>query len=436
MNILIVSHYFPPLNEIASLRLYAFAKYLARDGYNVFVVTSEKSISDGDLTLFKNLPDNVIVKTVSYKSIATIYSNIKNRSNKDVKPSNSAANLLTKKSKLKSFLAETIYKLGSLLDFQYFWRNPATKVCNQIILQNKIDVVISSFSPISSFIIAARIKKRFNHLKWVADYRDLCSLNNSSAAKGIFNKIEQRIELKTVGKYSDLITVVSEPLKESLQALFPQKKILVVENGFDEDDYEQNISIERTVLSKKTKVIVHAGTIYPINRDPSPLFKALNQLYDEGKIGAKDFKIVFYGNKLGDLLQIIESCKAERWVEIGGQVSHTESLKIQSNSDLLLFLEGDNKKSKGVLTGKLFEYLMSQVPILGIGITEDTSSGKLILESEAGFVLGDNIEMIKKALLQVITDEEITYFRPDFKVINKYSRRLLTKKMLEGIEAL
>nr|WP_294872387.1 glycosyltransferase [uncultured Pedobacter sp.] len=437
MNFLIVTHYFPPLNEIASLRLYAIAKYLAVDGHNVYVVTSEKNIADGDLSLVKRLPDSVIVKVVKYKSIASIYSRFKGKQpNKQVVDKEE---LLQRpnKSKIKMFFANKVYALGSLLDFQFFWRSPATKVCSEIIIEKKIDIVISSFSPISSFIIGARLKKRFSYLKWVADYRDLCSLNNVSAAKGFFNKIERRLEINTVGQYGDLITVVSDPLKESLQSLFPNKKIIVVENGFDEEDYDMSILGNKKVSPiKETINIVHTGTIYPVNRDPSPLFLALNQLKEEGKITESDFRITFYGNKLGDLNQIIQECDAENWIALGGQVDHEKSLQVQRECDLLLFLEGNNEKSKGVLTGKLFEYFMSNVPILGIGITPETSAGELILKSQTGFVLGNNIEDIKETLLYILSNRGKNYFTPDFDIINKYSRRLLNKKLISGINKL
>jgi glycosyltransferase involved in cell wall biosynthesis len=408
------------------------------DGHDVYVVTSEKSIADGDLSLIKSLPSNVEIRSIKYQSIASIYSRFKGKQQKKQEiVENRGLPQTSSKSRIKVFLANKVYALGSLLDFQFFWRNPATKACCDIIIENKIDIIISSFSPISSFIIGARLKKRFSHVKWVADYRDLCSLNNVSAAKGFFNKIEKRLETNTVGQYSDLITVVSDPLKESLQSLFPNKKIIVVENGFDEEDYDMSIFDRKKVSTiKETINIVHTGTIYPVNRDPSPLFLALNQLKEEGKITDRDFKITFYGNKLGDLNHIVQKYNAENWIILGGQVDHERSLLIQRECDLLLFLEGNNENSKGVLTGKLFEYFMSNVPILGIGITPETSAGELILKSKTGFVLGTNIEDIKQTLLNILNNRGVNGFTPNFDVINKYSRRLLSKKLISGINKL
>ena len=74
----------------------------------------------------------------------------------------------------------------------------------------------------------------------------------------------------------------------------------------------------------------------------------------------------------------------DRFVSLKSYVDHQEAIKIMVNSTFLLLVIPNTRKNKGIVTGKLFEYIRSMTKILMIGpqncdaatIISDTNSGK------------------------------------------------------------
>jgi hypothetical protein len=120
---------------------------------------------------------------------------------------------------------------------------------------------------------------------------------------------------------------------------------------------------------------VYTGAVYSGKRDPSPLFEALEQNEDI----RKSIHVDFYGNDLGYIDFLVKKYNLFDCVHINGSVSREAALKYQQEASVLLLLTWDNPKEKGVLTGKLFEYIGSSKPILLIGALKDEAS-KLITD--------------------------------------------------------
>jgi hypothetical protein len=91
----------------------------------------------------------------------------------------------------------------------------------------------------------------------------------------------------------------------------------------------------------------------------------------------------FYGTDFAVLRQLIEKYQIDDCVQTHSAVSHKESLEIQQTADVLLLLLYNHPLEKGVLTGKLFEYIGSGRPILCIG-GANSEAAKLIKERGLG----------------------------------------------------
>ena len=98
-----------------------------------------------------------------------------------------------------------------------------------------------------------------------------------------------------------------------------------------------------------------------------------------------------------------------------------------------MFLEWGDSSAKGVLTAKLFEYLISGTPILAVGISDDSEDSKIIQRTQTGFVAGNDIGKIKEFLLEIMEDRRCKYYKPLWNEIEKFSRRKLAEKLLETI---
>jgi glycosyltransferase involved in cell wall biosynthesis len=125
--------------------------------------------------------------------------------------------------------------------------------------------------------------------------------------------------------------------------------------------------------------IVYTGSIYPGRRDPTPLFEALRLLGPEGD----KFRVQFYGSAPEAVGALADRAGVRHLVEAHPPVPFRESVRLQWDADVLLLLQWNSPKEEGVCPGKLFEYLASLRPILGIGYEQGVPAG-FVREREAG----------------------------------------------------
>jgi glycosyltransferase involved in cell wall biosynthesis len=443
MNILIISTYFPPQPSIASLRAFSFAKYWTQLGHNVTVLTTKK-IDSGNKNL--NIPqDKFKVIEVPYlyniicegeKTFRKLLRQIYNHSRQDAQIVGSSMGMVNDNKSLLG-LKHVVNKLRSLLglfvidripDVNDTWILPAVIKIKKMQKMQGFDWIFSSYAPPASHLVAGFLSKKYS-IKWVADYRDLWIENHVWVGKWPFTALEKYLEKKYIGNYAKIITIVSEPLANILRKKFTTP-VHVIENGYDEDDYNQNIP---SYFKDKKKRIVYTGTLYPGMRDPSPLFAAIGLIAKKikGNHPMSDFEILFFGRQEDWLDNLIKKYKVAPWVKYMGRVVRDDVLRIQNQADILLFLEWENDSVDGILTGKLFEYLAQRKPILGVGVTAKTSPGALIEEAGVGVAVGTDIEKIV-SIIENFLDTGIPFdIHPNEDIITKYTRRNQAEKLLQ-----
>ncbi|MDP1725755.1 MAG: glycosyltransferase [Bacteroidota bacterium] len=432
MHILIISHYYPPLNSIASLRPYFFAKIFAENKAEVTVITTKKNSRDGHLDLTFPLTKNVNVIEIDYMPLFFWKKRTALGENSSLIDPQKNFNKKGK-NKLKEFLKSIADSFGSLLDHQTFWKTKAFLAARKVNGEKKIDIVISTFSPIACHLVAYKLIKSNPDIKWIADYRDLWSLNHFRTGKFVFNWIEKQLERRILKKASH-ITTVSEPLAQQLSEFtYGAKPVSIIYNGYDRERKNKNLN---DVQLNNPIRIVYTGTIYQGKSDPSPLFHALNLLAEKGVLKKGELIVEFYGSLLGNLEEIIVNCSASEWAVIKGHVAPPEIAKIQEECDFLLFLWSNEGKRDGVLTGKLFEYISSNTPIMAIGIDDKSSAAELISETKTGFIFENNVQLIADFLEHVKQNPENLVYNPDWNAIESYSRQKQALKLFEIAKSL
>ena len=426
-KVLVVSFYFPPTNSIASVRLGKFAKYLPQFGWEPIVLTANEvkgysqnlPVEIDEANIFRT-PYFALGSTISYELTGgqrTIYQ--------------APPKISTWRKALYKLirLMEPVYTLPVIRTLTLEpvgWYRHALKKGLEIISKEKIDVIFSSYSPSMSHFVASKLHKQTG-IPWVAEFRDLWSLNHYLRKVQPFHFFEKELE-KRVMKGSDLLVTISEPAAKQLETLH-SKKVVTICNGFDEEDYLDNVPL----TTKFT--ITYTGNIYPGKQDPSSLFKAIAELEEEGKISPNDFEVRFFGGgTLTSLLPTIKDYHLEGIVKICGLVPFSESIKRQKESTVLLFLGWNDPREKGVYTGKLFEYLGARRPILAIGLKGDVVD-ELLKETGAGVVLGqaDEIEaVLSKWLKEFEQSGTITsHYKPNNTVIHQYTRKQQAGKLAQ-----
>lgn len=429
MKILIITDYFPPQNSIASLRPYTWAKYWSQMGHEVIVLTTQKNRQDNDLKLdcsiFQVIEiENSFKKRLKFffrKKLVQVSSNhtIENNSNHLKKYI---------KNKIVSFIEERgIFSTARMPDFNDF----IIKKAYDAVKNETFDLVISTAGPYSEHLIAKKLKNTNKTQFWVADYRDLWTQNHIFKGMFPFTIVEEYLESQ-VNKCADIITTVSLPLAMQIKNKYQLDKVEVIENGFDLDDLK-NTSEEPFWVDQKVR-LVYTGVIYSGKRDPSPLFQAIQEISNSDKKNLLDkLEVIFIGNNQALIDSLIAKFNVGSWVKYKGFLSREDSLRMQRDAHALIFLEFEGNGVDGILTGKLFEYLYSGTEILGIGITNRFSAGKLIAESGHGINFGQDSQSLKNYLIEILINNSKKKITKNWEMIDKYSRKKQAELLLDFV---
>jgi glycosyltransferase involved in cell wall biosynthesis len=425
MKILIIAHYFPPENNmamIATLRPLSWAKYWSKAGHDVCVLTTAKTENKNlQSQLSSDISGSIRIEGVKY---------LLSRPETTIKSQTKTKN---KRFSLYPFLRKILINTrkfigaGSLFYGSDLWIFPTIQKGLAIYQEWQFDIVVSTFGPPASHVVASALKKKLN-IFWIADYRDLWHDHHFSRARFPFSLIEKNLENTTV-KNADLMTTVSIPLAEKLRKRF-NKPVYTIANGFEYPATSQNLS-NLPSSSQKVK-IVYTGNLYLQRQNIQPLFQAIKLLVQEDPHIQDKLEISFYGWDTGNLDEIINKYCLVNMISIKGFVPREIAISLQRNADALIFLDWNDQNEQGILTGKIFEYMFSGTPILGIGASLETAAGRLIQESGTGVLLGESVEAIASAIKKLINGESLEY-SPRQEVLQQYTREALANKMLEEI---
>ncbi len=436
-SILLITCFFYPQNRVPVLRVGQWAKYWALQGHQVTVLTTRKYSFMGPFGLEPDLPENVTVVEVPCLPawLGKRWSRQAASNREKTRPARNTQESGSRLANLKNKVRGLRNHIGSMLDIHDLWVKPAYRAGLRLIAANHYDLIVSSYSPPAVHVVASKLKKRHPELLWFADFRDLWVNNHITSARGIFKRLEHAKERRTLNGLADAIITVSQPLAADLQSRYPALPVWVIENGFDPDEFPAWLqTVSAWPPPAKEIAICYAGTIYPNRRDPTPLFIAVNDLIDAGSIDPGRVSIAFYGQNEIELRQIIQRSNANRHgiIQIKGFVDRQASLEAQRNSSLLLLLESGEPSAKGMLTGKVFEYLVSGIPILAVGIDGTHAAGELLERTGTGY-FAKNANEIKNLLLEAITLNRFSFYKPQNDLIANYSRKKQAQSIIDRL---
>lgn len=348
-RIALITTWFPPMNGVAVNRMEAFARYLA-DDYCLVVFALGKE----EKTEVQHFGQ------VHYFSGSKLLDRIKHSSSdgKIVHHVKTGLNLVVTKIGAKGY---------------HSWKKKVALRLERLHRDQAFDAIISSYSPVAAHEVALLFKKQHPSVPWIADMRDEMS-TNPFLSTAVARKLRKK-ELE-FAPYIDAITTVSRPLVLDFRKQFPEvKNIEEVRNGFDHDLIpSSNFNAQFTM--------VYAGTFYGLNK-PDYFFKALSLLRSRGQF-TEDFKIRFVGTNRNFSIphEFSGNC------EFVPRQAQLDAVRIMMEADCNLLLLPKSTR-KGVYSGKLFDYLSTEKPILALVDLEDVAA-ELILELGAGSVVDFN----------------------------------------------
>ena len=304
-------------------------------------------------------------------------------------------------------------------DARKFWIKPSIKYLNEYLRENPVDAIISSGPPHSCHLIALPLKNEFN-IPWIADFRDPWTnidfyqeLSLTTWADKKHHRLEE-IVLKT----ADVVVPIGKTMGEELKDL-GAKNVVVIPNGYD-------VKRETSKQMDAKFTLTHIGTLGKA-RNPMLLWKVLSEICSENLEFANDCHVQLMGSIDAAIKNSVQEFGLNSQVSYGGSVSNHIALDLQSKSQVLLLLINQSPNAKGILTGKFFEYLSVQRPILAIG-PKDGDAAEMLNETQAGLLADyDQAALLKQHILayyQLYKSGELNITTTG---IEKYSRKNLTK---------
>ena len=420
-KILFITYYFPPSFEIGAVRTKGITKYLKNFGWDVTVITTnDVGETDKNFNVVKTPYDSGFYtffrdKFKKYKANPQLINSEKKSSGIIFSILNAGKNFVLKTGLFCPYPDDLIS-----------WKKYAVKKAIELHEKENFDAVLISSTPVSVNLIASEIKKHCN-IPWVADFRDLWTQNHYYPHNSIRKFFEQKLELKTL-KHADALVTVSDPLTEDFKKLHKNIPVYTITNGYDPDEFaSEDIHLDSNFS------IIYTGRFYPGKLDPETFFIALKELVNENKINKNKIKVNFYGFFGKYLESLINKYKLQGIVEEKGFLDREIILEKQKKSQLLLILNWNDPKQKGIITGKIFEYLAAQRPVLAIGANEDTELAKMLEKTGAG-ESACSVEKIKKLLLNYY-DEYLSLgkisYKGDYDKIKRYSHLEMAKKFAD-----
>jgi len=279
-------------------------------------------------------------------------------------------------------------------DARKFWIKPSVKAIKKYVSENKIDAIITTGPPHSLHLIGLQLKKELN-IKWIADFRDpwtdidyFHQLPLTQNSKEKHQKLEQEVL-----KNADVSLVVGKTMKANYDTF--SNNVKVITNGFDtEMDETSNVII----LDEKFS-ITHIG-LMNADRNPKTLWQVLAELSNEEKDFSSDLEIKLIGNIADDVSEDLEKYSFQNITKIN-HVPHSEVKGYQQKSQILLLAINKVPNAKGIITGKIFEYLQAKRPILAIG-PEDGDLAEILAKTKSGTIVDfENTSKLKKVVLQL-----------------------------------
>ena len=426
-KVLVIAYYWPPAGGPGVQRWYHFVRHLPSFGITPVVYVPENAqypIVDHSLT--EALPNEVILikRPISepYTWVSWLFKNKTQQLSQGLIQEN-------KPSFLERFMR---FVRGNFFipDARVSWVAPSVAFLSQYIKEHGIKTIISTGPPHSMHLIANELVKTHVNLKWIADFRDpwtTIGYHNDLYMTPWAQKKHLKLE-SAVLQSAHMILTTSYTTK----ALFSKKTstpIEVITNGFEPFEYSGLMRPEENKFS-----LVHIGSLLS-KRNPKILWEAIGELVTENKVFAGQLSLDFVGLVSDEVKESIAAHGLTSYCNFYGYISHDEARKQQYTAHLLLLIEIDSEAHKGIIPGKVFEYLQSSRPILAIG-PQDWDVAQVLPENNSNALGTYQDKSLVKSFIAHRFNVGTEIASKTDPALRKYERKNLTEELSKIIKNL
>jgi glycosyltransferase involved in cell wall biosynthesis len=417
-KVLIVTYYWPPAGGPGVQRWLKFVTYLPQFGISpVLYIPENPHYPLTDESLLAEIPSGIKIYknriSEPYRFAKFLFGNKTNRI---------SAGIIRKKnsSLVEKFL---LFIRGNLFipDARVNWVKPSVKQIAHILQKEKIETIITTGPPHSMHLIGCQLRER-GGIRWIADFRDPWTsigyhkeLRLGKWAQRTHKRLEKRVLTS-----ADTIIVTSHTTKKEFQEL-TKKPIIVITNGYD-DDYTGDAALDSSFTMS------HIGSLLS-ERNPKVLWEVLAELIKEQPAFKEHFKLQLIGVVSQEIITSLQEHGLTDYVTLYGYLTHAEAVQYQRRSQVLVLLEIDSHETKGIIPGKLFEYMAARRPIIGIG-PENWEVSDIVRKTKSGVVFNyDDHSKLKSTLLRIFMEYSAGNIPLKTADITEFSRKELTRKL-------
>ncbi|HET6568171.1 MAG TPA: glycosyltransferase [Rhodothermales bacterium] len=376
-RVLFLTYYFPPSGGSGVQRALKFAKYLPLYGWEPIVLTvSPKyaSYPDLDQTMWRDVPEQLQVERTPAWDPYALYARLLRKPKEEtVGVSFVGESQMNWKQKLARWLRANVF----LPDARVGWMPFAIRKGRALLAKEPFDAVVSTGPPHSVHLAGRSLSRRFN-IPWLADFRDPWTgsdFYDLLPLTPIARKLDQSLELRVL-RDAAVVVAVSPSRVHALSRIF-HREYEVVWNGFDPDDFQSTSPVTTNAFE-----VTYAGNLNDA-RNPVALWRALQKM--DAIHCFPQLRIRLIGHIDPAILESAREHGVERLVETSAYLPHDEVIGEMQRSVLLLLVINRVSGSEGIIPGKIYEYIASRRPVLGLGpvqgdaaaVLEEARSGKM-----------------------------------------------------------
>jgi hypothetical protein len=438
MKLLQIAYHYPPMGGAGVQRALKFSKYLPDFGIQPVVLAARESGYLSDASLLDELSPELRVERIPHRPLLgrlrTLLGSAPRVSSARPTAVDASACHGVSGDRTRQKIREAalkVYVSSQFPDDKAGWARRAFAPACDLVRAEQIDLILATAPSYSALGLAARVAAATGR-PWVADYRDLWTDNPNYPAAAWRRPVDRWMESRWLASAQGVIAVTPLMQRSLAERLDGRCPVAFIPNGYDEADF-----IARAPAHKAPGVfrIVHAGTFYG-RQSPEVFIEALALCLQHDPIAAGRLRVRFVG-AIGDRFAPALGRFAQAWpgvLECTGFLRHGDAVAESLAADVLLLVIGGGAAARGVLTGKLFEYLRIGRPVLFLGPNDGDAADLLRNHGRFEWAPADDCAAIASALSAFLRGKDLPQ-RPADARPERFERRALTGELADFLRA-